>query len=115
MKRRTTTRNLQESDNGLSLDVAVVETKKYAKRILANPEACPMFPVINERNGLAETLCYVQGYLAGLVSSMGEKPSKELMDALVYETLCDPNVRDMAIKMQAFVSIKDTINPPQDY
>ena len=115
MKRRTTIRNLRESDNGLSIDVAVEETKRYAKRILANPEACPMFPVINKGNGLAETLCYVQGYLAGLVSSMGEKPSKELMDALAYETLCDPSVRDMAVKMQAPIDLDTCLNPPREY
>ena len=115
MKRRTTIRNLQASDNGLSLDVAVDATKRYAKRIRDNPEACPMFPVINYSNGLAETLCYVQGYLAGFVSSMGEKPTKELMDALAYETLCDPNVRDMAVKMQESINLDIPLNPPREY
>jgi len=97
------------------LDRAVSETKRYAARIVGDPGACPMFPHVNEHNGAAETFCYVQGYLAGLVASSGQRPTKAEMDELVHETLNDPNVCDMAVKMQADVKFLDTRYPPREY
>ena len=115
MKRRTSLRNVQEPDNDLSLKIAVDATKRYAASIRNDPQACPMFPVINEYHGILQSLSYMQGYLAGFVSSMGEKPTKEKMDALVYETLCDHNVRDIAVAMQTSDLPIDCVNPPREY
>jgi len=97
------------------LERAARETKGYAARIVDDPEACPMFPPINEHNGASETLCYVQGYLAGLVAAAGQSPTKAEMDRVVYDTLCDPNVRDIAVKMQADVKFSGTPYPPREY
>ena len=97
------------------LDRAVSETKRYAARIVGDPGACPMFPPVNEHNGAAETLCYVRGSLAGLVASTGQRPTKAEMDEIALDTLSDPNVRDMAVKMQADVKFLDTRYPPREY
>lgn len=97
------------------LERAAIETKRYAARIASDPEACPMFPPINEYNGAAETLCYVRGYLAGLVAAAGQRPTKAEMDKIARDTLSDPNVRDMIVKMQADVKFLDTPYPPREY
>jgi len=97
------------------LERAASETKRYAARIVKEPQACPMFPVINAHNGAAEPLCYVQGYLAGLVAAAGQRPTKAEMDRLVHYTLHDPNVRDMAVNMQADAEFPDTPYPPREY
>ena len=107
--------SMGDTPNSLRLAVAANEAKQYAARILANPKGCPMFPVINEYNGAAETLCYLQGYLAGIVGFLGVMPTKGEMDAIVHDTLCDPNVRDVAVKMQKTVNPADCINPPREY
>ena len=103
------------ADNHLALEYAVGETKRYAARIAKDPTACPMFPVVNEYNGFAETLCYVQGYLAGLVASTGQRPTKAEMDELVYDTLNDPKVGDMAAEMQADIRPVDMLCPPREF
>ena len=75
----------------------------------------PHVPRGEEYNGLPETLCYVQGYLAGLVASTGQRPTKAEMDELVHETLNDSNVCEMAVKMQADVKFLDTRHPLREY
>jgi len=96
------------------LERAVSETKRYAARIAKDPKACPMFPVINEDNGLGETLCYFQGYLAGLVAAAGQSPTKAEMDELVYDTLNDPSVSEMATRMQADIVPVSLRCPPSE-
>ncbi len=102
-----------EETNELALDVAVEETKRYAARIVDDPKGCPMFPLVTEHNGVPEALCYMQGYLAGIVGFTGAIPTKQVMDALVLDTLSDDNVRDIVVKMAQ--SLEDVINPAQDY
>jgi len=96
------------------LELAAAETKRYAARIAKDPKACPMFPVINEGNGMLETLCYVQGYLAGLVAAAGQSPTKAEMDELVYDTINDPNVSEMATRMQADIVPVSLRCPPSE-
>ena len=102
-----------EEPNELALDVAVEATKRYAARIVDDPEACPMFPLLTEYNGAIEALCYLRGYLAGIVSFTGATPTKQVMDALVRDALSDDNVRDIVVKMAP--SLEEVINPAQDY
>jgi len=58
------------------LERAVSETKRYMASIAADPKACTMFPYVNEYNGTDEAMCYIHGYLAGLVPAAGQKPTK---------------------------------------
>jgi len=97
------------------LERAVSETKRYMASIASDPEACPMFPVVNEYNGTGEALCYIQGYLAGLVAAAGQKPTKARMDELVLDTLNDPSMRDIILKVQADVKYLDTPYPPREF
>ena len=103
------------ADNPLALEYAVSETKRYAASIAGDPRACPMLPPINEGNGTAEALCYVQGYLAGLVASTGQRPTKAEMDEIVLDALSDPSVRAVAAKLQADVRPVDMLCPPREF
>ena len=104
-----------DAGNELALGVALDATKRYAASIVKDPKACPMFPPIREHNGLPETFCYMQGYLAGFISALGEAPSKERMDDLATDMLNDPNVRDIALGMQEFLQLPLMINPPREF
>ncbi len=97
------------------LEQAVSETKRYMASIAGDPEACPMFPVINECNGTSEALCYIQGHLAGLVAASGQRPTKAEMDEVVLDTLNDPSMREIILKVQADVKFPDTPYPPREY
>ena len=103
------------ADNPLALEYAVSETKRYTASIAPNPTACPMFPVINEYNGTGEALCYVQGYLAGLVASTGQRPTKAEMDEIVLDALNDPSVGDIIKKVQADEECLDVLCPPREF
>jgi len=74
-----------------------------------------MFPVINEYNGTGEALCYVQGYLAGLVASTGQRPTKAEMDEIVLDALNDPSVGDIIKKVQADEECLDVLCPPREF
>ncbi len=113
MSLQSATKEKAEKPNPLALDVAVEATKRYAARIVDDPKACPMFPLVTEHNGPLETLCYMQGYLAGIVGFTGAIPSRKVMDALVHDALSDDNVRDIVVKMAP--SLEDVIHPAQDY
>ena len=115
MSSQTDADGMGNASDSLRLRVASEEAKQYAARILANPKGCPMFPVINGHNGAAETLCYMQGYLAGIVGFMGARPTKKEMDTIVHETLCDPNVRDVVVKMQTPVDLDKCCHPMPEY
>jgi len=79
---------------------AIRETKAYAARIRDNPPDCPMFPIINRSNGAVETLCYMQGYLAGRIESTGKRPTREQMGAIRHDVMHDNAVRDVVVGMQ---------------
>jgi len=96
------------------LERAAADTKRYAARIAKDPTACPMFPVINEDNGMFETLCYIQGYLAGLVAAAGQSPTKAEMDRIVHDTINDPSVCEMATRMQADIVPVGLRCPPSE-
>jgi len=108
-------RQRRGADNPLALEYAVGETKRYTASIAGNPRACPMFPPVNEGNGTAEALCYVQGYLAGLVASTGQRPTKAEMDEIVLDALSDPSVRAIISEVQADVRPFDGICPPREF
>jgi len=73
-----------------------------------------MFPHINEYSGTGEAICYIHGYLAGLVAAAGQSPTKAEMDKVVLGTLSDPSVRDMAVKMQTDMRPVDMLCPPRE-
>lgn len=79
---------------------AIRDTKEYAAKIRDNPTDCPMFPNINRPNGAAETLCYMQGYLAGRIESVGERPTREQMRAIRHDVMHDDAVREIVVGMQ---------------
>jgi len=79
---------------------AIREAKAYAARIRDDPSACPMFPNINRPNGAAETLCYMQGYLAGRIESAGKKPTRGQMAAIRHDVMHDDAVREIVVGMQ---------------
>ena len=94
---------------------AARETKEHAAAIRANPEACLTFPVVNRTNGAAETICYIQGYLAGRLASVGKKPTKGQMEAIRDDVLHDEAVIDVIVGMQA-PSVPNPDGPvPCDY
>lgn len=94
---------------------AMRETKEYAAGIREDPEKCPMFPVVNRSNGAAETICYMQGYLAGRLASAGKKPTKRQMEAIRDDVLHDEGVIDIVVGMQA-PSVPNPDGPvPCDY
>ena len=72
-----------------------------------------MFPVINEYHGILQTLCYMHGYLAGIVDFAGATPTRDVMNSMVRDALSDDNVRDIVVKVAP--SLEDVINPAQDY
>jgi len=88
---------------------AIRETKAYAARIHDSPPDCPMFPVINRSNGAVETLCYMQGYLAGRIESAGKRPTREQMRAIRHDVMHDDAVRDIVVGMQ-----DETLSRPED-
>ena len=87
---------------------AMRETKEHAARVLADPAACPTFPSINRSNGLAEALCYMQGYLAGRMASTGRAPTSEEMRAVRHDVMHDGAVRELVVGMQ------ETLPSPED-
>lgn len=94
---------------------AMRETKEHAARIRKDPEACPTFPVVNRSNGAAETICYMQGYLAGRLASAGKKPTKGQMEAIRDDVLHDEAVIGIVVGMQA-PSVPNPDGPvPCDY
>jgi len=97
------------------LERAVSETKRYMASIAADPKACTMFPYVNEYNGTDEAMCYIHGYLAGLVAAAGQKPTKAEMDKIALDTLNDPSMRDIILKVQADVKPFDGFCPPREF
>ena len=83
-----------------AFESAARETKAYAARILGNPPACPMFPGVNRANGAAETLCYMQGYLAGRLEAAGKTPTRVQMAASRDDVMHDDAVREIVVGMQ---------------
>lgn len=85
---------------------AVRETIEYAARIHGRPKACPMFPeVIGDssiagESGVTETICYIQGYLAGRIASTGKRPSRREMRALRHAVMHDPKVSNIILGRQ---------------
>lgn len=79
---------------------AIREAKAYATRIRDNPAACPMFPNINRSDGAAETLCYMQGYLAARIAHAGARPTREQMRAIRHDVMHDDAVREIVVGMQ---------------
>jgi len=77
------------------------ETKEHAAGIRADPERRPMLPVVNRSNGAAETICYMQGCLAGRLASAGKKPTKRQMEAIRDDVLHDEGVIDIVVGVQA--------------
>lgn len=91
---------------------AVRETKAYAARIHDDPQACPMFPGINRSNGAAETLCYMQGYLAGRLESSGKRPTREQMMEIRDDVMHDDAVREIVVGMQDATLLRPGETPP---
>lgn len=94
---------------------AMRETREHAAEIRGDPEKCLTFPVVNRSNGAAETICYIQGYLAGRLASAGKKPTKRQMEAIRDDVLHDEGVIDIVVGMQA-PSVPNPDGPvPCDY
>lgn len=91
---------------------AIRKTKEYAARIHDNPQACPMFPNIHRPYGAAETLCYMQGYLAGRIESAGRMPTKKEMKAIRHNVMHDDAVRDIVVGMQDETLLRPGDSPP---
>lgn len=88
---------------------AIRETKEYAARIQGDPSKCPLFPNINRSNGAAETLCYMQGYLAGRIESAGKRPTRKEMRDIRHNVMHDDAVREIVVGMQ-----DETLLRPED-
>lgn len=96
-----------------SYENVIRETKAYAARIRDDPQACPLFPGINRSNGAAETLCYMQGYLAGRLESAGKRPTREQMMAIRDDVMHDDAVREIVVGMQDSTLSRPGDPPPQ--
>ncbi|MDD9826130.1 MAG: hypothetical protein OXU86_05105 [Thaumarchaeota archaeon] len=84
---------------------AVRETIEYAERIHERPRACPMFPEVIGHSAITETICYMQGYLAGRIASTGKRPSRQEMRELRSAVLHDPKVSDIIVGTQRTVRL----------